>query len=42
MAYDRRGRPGDRYDGMVRILIYKRGVVRDLIILHFVQDYTAI
>lgn len=22
MAYDRRGRPGDRYDGMVRIFIY--------------------
>ena len=21
MAYDRRGRPGDRYDGMVRTLI---------------------
>jgi hypothetical protein len=39
MAYDRRGRPGDRYDGMVRILIYKGGmcVFRDLITKHLCE-----
>ena len=39
MAYDRRGRPGDRYDGMVRILIYKGGmcVLRDLITKHLCE-----
>ena len=30
MSYDRRGRPGDRYDGMVRIFIYHQYIVKGI------------